>query len=73
MDAFEARMERFGQDIETQMRAKAIRMDARGMELCRAAMEVNAIEEQLRQSVPDISRFDLIRVHAADAATDKKI
>ena len=73
MDAFEARMERFGQDIEMQMREKAVRMEARGMELCRAATAVNAIEEQLRQSVPDMKQFDLIQMSAADAAADKKI
>lgn len=73
MEAFEARMDRFGRDIEAQMRAKAVRMEARGMELCRAATAVNAIEEQLRQSVPDIQQFDLIQVHSGEATTGKRI
>ena len=67
MKAFEARMERFGQEMETQMNAKATELEARGASLCRAAIEVNAIEDQLRSAVPDIRALDLIRLNTAES------
>lgn len=63
MEAFGARMERFGQEMEEQMRAKATELEARGASLCRAAATVNALEDQLRNVVPDIRALDLIRLN----------
>lgn len=61
MEAFEARMNRFGREIEAQMQAKSAELEARGASLCRAATAINVTEDQLRSAVPDIHSLDLIQ------------
>lgn len=67
MEAFGARMDRFGKELEAQMQAKSTELEARGMNLCRAATAINAIEDQLRNAVPDIQTLDLIRLNNTDS------
>jgi hypothetical protein len=73
VQTFEARMERFGKEIEAHMRAKAVRMEARGRDLCRAAIEVNQVEDELRLAIPAIRNFDLIQVRPVSQHTTQKI
>lgn len=61
MEAFEARMNRFGREMEAQMQAKSAELEARGARLCRAATAINATEDELRNAVADIHSVDLIQ------------
>ena len=63
MQAFEARMNKFGEQMEVQMNAKAAGMEARGAKLCSAMRAVEVREEQLKQAVPAIQPFNIIRVN----------
>lgn len=67
MEAFEARMNKFGEQMEVQMNAKAVRMEARGEQLCKTMRAVDAGEEQLKNAVPAVEPFNIIRVNVPEA------
>lgn len=67
MAAFEARMNKFGEQMEVQMNAKALRMEARGEQLCKSMRAVDASEEQLKHAVPSVEPFNIIRVNVPEA------
>jgi actin-related protein len=67
MEAFEQRMNQFGEQMEQQMNARAAGMEARGEKLCDAMLDINAIEEQLKHSIPAVESFNFIRIDAAEA------
>lgn len=64
MEAFEARMNKFGEQMDAQMNMKATGMEARGAKLCNAMQAVDVLEEQLKQAVPAVEPFNVIRVNA---------
>lgn len=66
MDTFEARMNKFGEQMEVQMNAKAALLETRGEKLCDSISAVDASEEQLKQAVPALESFNLIRVSASN-------
>lgn len=66
MEVFEQRMDKFGEQMELQMNAQATGMEARGKKLCDAMVNINALEEQLKQALPAVESFNLIRVNADD-------
>ncbi len=59
-DAFEARMENFGDNLEQQMEARAEKIEHKAEELCLAAVKIDQIEEQLKASIDELSGFDVI-------------
>jgi hypothetical protein len=63
MNAFERRMEKFGEEMELQMNARAVQMEARGEKLCNAMVEIDSIEEQLKRSVIELESFNVIKVN----------
>ncbi len=63
MKAFEARMNKFGEQIESQMNAKAAGLESRGQKLCGVIQAIDAREEQLKIAVPAIESFNVIRVN----------
>lgn len=67
MEAFEARMNKFGEEMDVQMNAKAAAMEARGKKLCNSMKAVDAGEEELKQLVPAIHPFNVIRVETSKA------
>jgi hypothetical protein len=67
MEAFEARMNKFGEQMEVQMNAKAVRMEARGEQLCKTMRAVDAGEEQLKNAVPAVEPFNIIRINVPEA------
>lgn len=67
MEAFEARMNKFGEQMEVQMNAKAVRMEARGEKLCSSMRVVDAHEEKLKHAVPAVEPFNIIRVNVPEA------
>jgi hypothetical protein len=66
MEAFEARMNKFGEQMEAQMNSKAELLEARGEKLCGSMRAVDAGEEQLKQAVPALESFNFIRVNATN-------
>ncbi len=66
MEAFEARMNKFGAQMDAQMNAKAAGMEVRGKKLCSTMHAVDAREEQLKQLVPAVQSFNIIRVEASN-------
>lgn len=66
MKAFEARMNKFGEQMDEQMNAKATRMEARGEKLCSTMRAVDVREEQLKRAVPAVESFNIIRINVPD-------
>jgi hypothetical protein len=64
MEGFEARMNKFGEQMAEQISTKAAGMEARGAKLCSAMQAIDALEEQLKQAVPAVESFNIIRVNA---------
>lgn len=60
MDAFEARMENFGEQIERDIEYRAEKLEKRGEDLCHAVYKIDGIETQLSQSIDELSGFDVI-------------
>lgn len=67
MEAFEARMNKFGEQMEMQMNAKAVRMEARGEKLCSSMRAVDVSEEQLKHAVPAVEPFNIIRINLPES------
>lgn len=66
MEAFEARMNKFGEQMDVQMNAKAAGMEARGEKLCSTMRTVDEREEQLKRAVPAVNAFNIIRVNVSE-------
>ncbi len=71
MDALGARMNRFGKTLEAQMQTQAAKLETSGIRVCQAITAVNAVEDKLRSTVPDIRALDLLRLSAAE--TEKAV
>lgn len=61
-DAFEQRMENFAQNIEADVEAKAVHLEARAEALCLRMHEVDAAETQLQLSMPEFRGLDIIKM-----------
>ncbi|KXI29545.1 DUF2884 family protein [Paraglaciecola hydrolytica] len=62
MDAFEAKMERFGQDIEQRVEYQTSGIEARADALCHGLAKVDLIETQLQKSIPALADLNILRV-----------
>ncbi len=62
MEAFEARMETFGEQIEYQMETRARAIEDSADELCNAMMEIDALETALQDEVSALSETDVLNV-----------
>ncbi|MFD2166225.1 DUF2884 family protein [Thalassotalea euphylliae] len=62
MEAFEARMETFGEEIEQQMEARAESIEESAHQLCMKLADVDEMENQLRDNIPEMPNVDIIRV-----------
>ncbi|MDG1751588.1 MAG: DUF2884 family protein [Thalassotalea sp.] len=60
MDAFETRMESFGERIERDIEVRAEKLEKRGESLCHAVYKIDGIETQLSQSISELSGFNVI-------------
>jgi len=65
MEAFEARMEDFGNNIESQMEARAESLEEAANELCYSMKEIDELEEELKDAVPELNNIDVLHVHAS--------
>lgn len=66
MQAFEDRMNKFGEQMELQMNAKAAGLEGQGRKLCGTMQLVDAYEEELKLAVPAVQTFNLFRVKTVD-------
>ncbi len=60
MDAFETRMETFGQQIEQEMEARGEGLEMRGEALCQSVIAIDEMEEQLKDEVDELANFNFI-------------
>lgn len=62
MDTFETKMERFGEQIELEMETRSEGIAKRGDALCQSIITIDAMEEQLRNSIDEIAEFNFISI-----------
>lgn len=60
MDAFETRMENFGQQIEHEMEARGEGLEKRGEALCQSVISIDEMEEQLKSEIDELADFNFI-------------
>ncbi|QOL25309.1 YggN family protein [Thalassotalea sp. LPB0316] len=63
MEAFEARMEDFGHNIESQMEARAENIEKSAYALCEQIVHIDKLEDELKANVPELSKIDVLHVH----------
>lgn len=59
-DAFETRMETFGENIEHEMEARAEAIEHKAEQLCLSAVKIDQLEEQLKNSVESLAGINVI-------------
>ncbi|WP_448566344.1 DUF2884 family protein [Thalassotalea ganghwensis] len=62
MDAFETRMENFGEQIEYEMETRAKELEKRGEAICQSVLKIDELEEQLKGSIEALSDTDVLVV-----------
>ena len=62
MEAFGERMERFGEDLEARMQSKSQLLEQRGDAMCANLQQLDALETQIQQLLPQMQQYDLIDV-----------
>lgn len=62
MEAFEQRMESFGEDIEEKMELRAETIELKAEQLCTSIYKLELIENQLHQHIPEMANYDLFDV-----------
>lgn len=61
-NAFEQRMEKFGDEMETKMEFKGAKIERRVNALCTAMNHIDQLEEQLKNSVTELPAFNVLSV-----------
>ena len=64
MTAFEAKMERFGQDIEQRVEYQTSGIEARANALCQGLVQVDKLETQLQRTIPELANLNVLQVSA---------
>lgn len=64
MQAFGERMERFGEDLEARMDVKAQALEQRGDAMCANLQQLDVLESQIQQAIPQMQQHDLIDVNS---------
>lgn len=59
MEAFEAKMENFGSQIERDIEGGAAKLEKRGEALCYSVKDIDIIEGKLSESISELSGFDV--------------
>lgn len=62
MDAFETRMENFGEQIEFQMETRAEALEHKADEMCGSIVEIDILETRLQHSVAELADINVIEV-----------
>jgi len=66
MGDFEAKMERFGEDIEYLVESEAAALEVKADALCEVLQKANYAEEQMQASIPGLDDLDLLNMHDDD-------
>ncbi len=64
MDAFENKMENFGELIEHEMETRATGIEKRAEALCQSIITIDELEAQLQESIDELARYNVITVKA---------
>ena len=62
MDAFETRMENFGENIEHEMTTRSAVIEKKAEALCSSIAEVDALEEQLKLEIEPLAGINIFTV-----------
>ncbi|TWX73388.1 DUF2884 family protein [Colwellia sp. C1TZA3] len=73
MNAFESKMENFGELIEHEMETRSARLEKRGEALCRSIIVIDKMEEQLKESIDEITDYDLITASKKNSIANSKL
>lgn len=63
VDAFETRMENFGENIEQQMQVRAEKIEHEALALCQAITEIDQLEEQMKAQIKQLADINVISVN----------
>lgn len=64
MQAFETKMDKFGDELDAEMSAKGDALDARGEQICQKLQRLDVLEQQIQANVPQMIDYDVISVDA---------
>jgi len=67
---FETRMESFGENIEHEMESRAKKIEQKAEGLCLEVVEIDKIEEQLKESIESLENINVITVKSFRAHED---
>lgn len=62
MDAFEHKMEKFGEQIEYEMESRANVIEQRGEKLCYSIEKIDLLEEKLKSIIPEMPKVNVVSV-----------
>ncbi|MDF2177776.1 DUF2884 family protein [Aliiglaciecola sp. CAU 1673] len=62
MQAFERRMEDFGDQLEQEMEIKADIIEAKATALCSDMLELDRLENEIRRDIPELASMDMLQV-----------
>ncbi|MBZ9613097.1 YggN family protein [Rheinheimera maricola] len=65
MEAFGERMERFGEDLEARMNIQSSALEQRGEAMCANLQQLDVLESQIQQAIPQMQKYDLIDVNSS--------
>lgn len=60
MEAFGEKMEKMGEDLETTLEAQGDKLEAKAEALCHQLKDIDKLESQLQQQVPQFSKYELL-------------
>ena len=61
MEAFGAKMEKFGENLEAKMDIKATALEQRGDALCAQVTQLDDLETRIQQQIPAMQQYDLFQ------------
>ncbi len=61
MEAFGAKMEKFGENLEAKMDIKAAALEQRGDAFCAQVTQLDALETRIQQQIPAMQQYDLFQ------------
>ena len=72
-DAFETKMETFGQNIEHEMELRAEKIERKANSLCLAALNIDNLEEQLKINISPLADINVITVKQNHSCGDHDV
>jgi len=62
-DAFETRMEKFGEKIEHEMESRGEKIEKRGEALCQSVLAIDILEDQLTNKIVELEGINLLNTN----------